>query len=58
VNGEMAALLNLRERDFSAPDVAPAELARLLDLLGRRDPLAQGREGSAACDGRWRRKRR
>ena len=34
VNGEMAALLNLRERDFSDPGMQPAELARLLDLLG------------------------
>ncbi len=33
VNGEMAALLNLREHDFSAPGVEPAGLARLLDLL-------------------------
>jgi len=33
VNGELAAILNERERDFANPGVPQAALARLLDLL-------------------------
>ena len=33
VNGELAAALNQRERDFAAPGVAPGAVAKLLDLL-------------------------
>jgi len=42
INGELSAVLNERERDFTQPGVAPEQLARLLDLLDSGAVSAKG----------------
>jgi aspartyl-tRNA(Asn)/glutamyl-tRNA(Gln) amidotransferase subunit B len=58
INGELSAVLNERERDFTGPGVAPEQMARLLDLLesgtvsakGAKQVLAALADGAADVD--------